>query len=100
MSDAIDAFWTWWAQNADALERAIGDRSLPDWAPRISERVKAIDGRLDWEFGAGRRAPHYFCLSAKGDPVLRVLAERWRSRGPSDHPVFEFHASRPGGGAL
>ncbi|WP_157068944.1 DUF695 domain-containing protein [Sandaracinus amylolyticus] len=38
-------------------------------------------------------------MSAKGDPVLRVIAERWKSAAPPVDAVFEYHAARPGGGA-
>lgn len=69
-----------------------------EWVEPVSAHVRAIDPSLDWEFGAGRVARHYFCVSAKGDPVLRVTAERWRAAGPRDDESFEYHAARPGGG--
>lgn len=95
---AIRAFWEFWRASGASLARAIEDRSLDAWTERISARIDAIHPRLDWEFGKGLRAEHYFCISAAADPELRVIAERWRAAGPRDGPVFEFHAARPGGG--
>jgi hypothetical protein len=95
----IAEFWAFWQRSAAELEAAIEGGTLLDWVEEIQQRVEAVDEGLDWEFGAGRTAQHYFCVSAKGDPELRVVAERWRAAGPPDGPVFEFHASRPGTGA-
>lgn len=92
----IDAFWRFWAESCEAIEKSIGDGSLAKWVEAISRAVTAIDPDLDWEFGAGKHAAHYFCLSAKGDPIKRITTERWRARGPGDGAVFEFHAARPG----
>lgn len=95
---AIDEFWRYWTANAAAIESAIHDRTLGDFIEPLSERVRGIDPGLDWEFGKGRVAEHYFCLAPKGDSRLRIVTERWRVRGPGDGSVFEFHAARPGGG--
>lgn len=97
-ADPIAAFWRWWTKNRVQLERAISDGTLRTWVDPVSRLARAVDPRLDWEFGKGKRAQHYFCLSAKGDPEVRVIAERWRSAGPADDAVFEFYASRPGTG--
>jgi hypothetical protein len=56
--------------------------------------VAAIDAGLDWEFGPGVRSEHHLCLSGKGDPMLRLLAERWVRRGPGADATWEFYASR------
>jgi hypothetical protein len=60
----------------------------------MSERVAAISDALDWEFGAGVTSEHHLCLSAKGDPVTRVVAERWVKRGPAADATFEYYAAR------
>jgi hypothetical protein len=95
---AIRAFWELWREQRRAIEAAIPAGTLQEWVEPIASRVSAIHPDLDWEFGAGLRASHYFCLSGKGNPELRVLAERWRQAGPGDDAVFEFHAARPGSG--
>lgn len=96
--EAIEGFWRYWADNRASIEGAIGDGTLTAWVEPLAERVHAISGELDWEMGAGENAAHYFCVSAKGDPVVRVLAEKWRAKGPANDATFEFHPSRPGGG--
>ncbi len=60
----------------------------------LSEHVSAIDDRLDWEFGPGERAAHHLCLSSKGDPVLRVVVERWRRSAPTEDATWEFYGAR------
>jgi len=95
---AIEAFWRFWRESEASIEAAIEARAIEAWRDPIAERVGAIDGRLQWEFGPGRRARHYFCVSGYGDLEARVAAERWRAAGPGDGPSFEFHATRPSTG--
>jgi hypothetical protein len=95
---AIRAFWQLWREQRHAIEAAIPAGTLREWVDAIASHVSAIHPDLDWEFGAGLRATHYLCLSGKGNPELRLLAERWRLAGPGDDAIFEFHAARPGDG--
>lgn len=97
--DPIARFWAFWADNADALARAIDDGTLGDWTARISELVDAVHPDLAWEFGAGRASQHYFCVSAEGNIELRIEAERWLVRAPLRDATWEFHAAKPGGSA-
>lgn len=92
---AIGAFWAFWREQRPAIEAAIPAHRLEEWVEPIAARASAIHPDLDWEFGPGLRARHYFCLSGKGNPDLRVLTERWRLAGPGDDATFEFHAARP-----
>lgn len=97
--EAIDAFWAWWRGGASAgFAEAFDGPRAPDGEliGALSEHVAAIDPSLDWEFGSGRSSRHHLCLSAKGDPVLRVVAERWRKRGPEPDAVWEFYSARQG----
>ncbi len=94
--DDIAAFWSFWRDNREAITTAIETRRLADFAAEISEHVHAIDPKLDWEMGAGFEAQHYFCVSAKGDMAVRVIAERWRAEAPPMDATWEFHAARPG----
>ncbi len=91
--DAIRAFWTWWATNEQRLEDDLHDASA-SWIPELTAHVKAIHADLDWEFGPGVQAQHHLCLSSRGDPRVRVAAERWRAAGPGDGETFEFHTAR------
>jgi hypothetical protein len=93
---AIDAFWQWWATANQAFAQAFSTHGPLDQAllSEMSQRVEAIDPALDWEFGPGSASEHHLCLSAKGDPVLRVLAERWVKRGPPPDKTWEYYASR------
>lgn len=94
--DDIAAFWSFWRENRDAITTPIETRRLEDFTAEISEHVRAIDPKLDWEMGAGFEAQHYFCVSAKGDMAVRVVAEEWRTEAPPVDETWEFHAARPG----
>jgi hypothetical protein len=97
-ADPIEAFWAFWHDSELAMGEAIEHGTLSEWVEPISTRVAAIDDRLQWEFGRGRGAQHYFCLAAPGDARLRIVAERWRGAGPPDGPLFEFYPARPATG--
>ena len=90
----IAAFWPWWAGlDADArLKLATGqDPALMD---ALSQRVAAMHAALAWEFGPGRTSEHALTLSGEGDPVLRLVAERWRRAGPGDDPTWSYQTTR------
>ncbi len=93
--DAIAAFWAWWASNAEALTEALNCGQAGDWRVQLSERVRALHPKLQWELRSGQVASFALCLSGTGDAVLRITAERWRQAGPDSDDVWEFHASRP-----
>ncbi|MBL8683186.1 MAG: DUF695 domain-containing protein [Myxococcales bacterium] len=94
---AIEAFWAWWPTVAQVIARSFRDKGLgQELIHAIAEHVAAIDDRLDWEFGPGVKSEHHFCLSGKGDPALRVVAERWLRGAPKGDPTWEFYASRQG----
>lgn len=94
-SDAIAAFWGWWPGAAPGFAASFesGEHSDPLIA-EMSEKVKAIDDRLDWEFGPGREANHHLCLSGRGDPELRVVTERWLERAPAPDETWEYRGAR------
>ena len=92
--EAIDAFWAWWSQRENRLVEVIGV-AAPQWLiEELSEAVRRIDEGLVWEYGPGQNARHALAVSGEGDPKLRMLAERWRQRGPASGPIFEFHSTR------
>ncbi|HEY8090360.1 MAG TPA: DUF695 domain-containing protein [Polyangiaceae bacterium] len=100
---SIDAFWKWWQKSGAAFARGFDDGSGPKPAltAAMSKHVAAIHESLDWEFGKGVRSRHHLCLSGKGDPVLRVITERWVKRGPGADATWEFYPARqpsPGAG--
>jgi hypothetical protein len=100
VAEAILAFWRFWAtievELAESFKGPLPDRFVDG----MTSHVAAIDERLEWEFGPGKQARHHLCLSAKGDPEVRILAERWRRSAPSKGAVgnvngaWEFYASR------
>jgi hypothetical protein len=94
-ADAVAAFWGWWptVQKEIAASFGAGGVSAP-MVRAIGKHVSAIDSRLDWEFGPGKKSRHHMCVSAKGDPELRVVAERWLHHAPKPNKVWEFYASR------
>jgi hypothetical protein len=93
----IGGFWSWWPTARGRIEAAIGGggfaKALVD---EIAGHVAAIDAELDWELSPGGAAQHAFCLSAKGDPVLRRTTERWLAAAPAADATWEFHPSRIG----
>jgi hypothetical protein len=95
-AEAIDEFWRWWATTKDAFGAAFTARTDLEQAliESMSAQVEAIHEALDWEFGPGARSEHRLCLSGKGDPQLRVVAERWVKRGPSADATWEYYPSR------
>lgn len=99
---SIEEFWKFWATVKDEIARGFSEGGLSEpLIAAIGEQVNRIDPALDWEFGPGRESQHHLCLSAKGDPVLRVVAERWRHLAPEADATWEYYASRqphPAGG--
>jgi hypothetical protein len=107
MSDqrtAIEAFWAWWPSVEVTIAEAFRSGGLSEeLVLAVNAHVHAIHPKLDWEFGPGTTSQHHLCLSGKGDPTLRVVAERWLHRAPKPTATWEFHASRqphPDGGLV
>lgn len=93
--DGIAAFWKWWPTAEKRIAKAFATGGVSNALARIiSKRVEAIDKRLDWEFGPGKKSAHHLCLSAVGDPEVRSVAERWLRRAPPAGKVWEFYAAR------
>jgi hypothetical protein len=100
VADAILAFWRYWEtvelELAESFKGPLPERFIDG----LTEHVAAIDPLLEWEFGPGKKSRHHLCLSAKGDPEVRVVAERWRRSAPASGAVgnangaWEFYASR------
>lgn len=101
-ADPIADFWSWWPTEAAAIAEGFRSKSglSKEVVDKISALVTAIEPSLDWEFGPGKKSEHHLCLSGKGDPALRVVAERWKRRAPKDDEVWEFYAARQGGHAV
>jgi hypothetical protein len=96
--DGIDAFWAWWPSARGRIEAAIGGGGFDDeLVGDINARVNAIEADLDWELSPGRTAQHAFCISAKGDPEGRLVAEIWRQHAPPVDATWEYHPARLGG---
>jgi hypothetical protein len=95
-AQAIEDFWRWWSGAGQAFATTFSARKHldPQLVQAMGERVSAIDASLDWEFGPGVRSEHHLCLSGKGDPLLRVVAERWLKRSPPPDATWEYYASR------
>jgi hypothetical protein len=92
---AIEAFWQWWPTVADDIAKSFTSGGLSQaHIAAMSEHVSAIDDRLDWEFGPGQKSAHHLCLSSKGDPVLRVIVERWKRSAPPSDGTWEFYGAR------
>jgi hypothetical protein len=97
MATPIDDFWRWWPGAQARIAERLGKQDFEPLAAEISERVHAIEKSLDWEIGPGKTAKLAFCISGKGDPILRRATERWLRAAPPASETWEFHAARPGG---
>ena len=97
VGDGIAAFWRWWPTVRGRIEASIdGGGFAKALIDEIGACVNAIDPELDWELSPGSAAQHAFCLSAKGDPVLRRTTERWLATAPAADATWEFHPARLG----
>ncbi len=94
--DAIPAFWSWWATASASFAEAFDARAKPadDLIAAMNAHVAHIDAGLDWEFGAGVASTHHLCLSGKGDPIRRAVAERWVKLGPPADAPWEYYSAR------
>jgi hypothetical protein len=92
---AIQSFWSWWGTARPRIRAAIAGGPRPDLVEEITRYVKAVDPRLAWELGEGQRAEHALCVTAEGDPELRVVTERWVRAGPAADATWEYHPARP-----
>lgn len=94
-AEAIAAFWTFWPTVSRRIAEGVVSSGVDaETVEAMSRHVRAIDARLDWELGPGRVAAHHLCLSGKGDPVLRAIAERWRKDAPPADATWEYYAAR------
>jgi hypothetical protein len=92
--DALKAFWIWFHENEAELEAKVAKGMTPELQSAMIERVTEIHPKLAWEFGSGAKAKHSLALSGEGDPLLRLLAERWRAKGPGNTETWEFHTTK------
>jgi hypothetical protein len=92
----IEAFWAWWPTVKGKLDESISSREGFDQTliQEINRRVAEIGPDLDWELGKGRESAHHLCLSGHGDPLGRLLAERWLACAPERDDRWEYHAAR------
>ena len=79
---------------AGLLHDAVTTGDYGDLPDTIDAMVKAIGRGLSWETAPGVHARHQFCVSGRGDPRLRVLAERWRRASPPPTSSWEFAGAR------
>lgn len=99
MTEAIDAFWTWWL--AGVRERAAqafstGDRDTAEAiGADLAERIAAIDEELSFATAPGERTDWLLTVSAEEEPdMLREVADAWLAAAPDDDPLFEYDAWR------
>lgn len=90
----IAEFWSWWSGLSldDRLRTATGE--APAVQAALSKRVDAIYPQLAWEFAAGSTSEHSLALSGEGDPVGRLVAERWKRAGPTGDAHWTYFATR------
>jgi hypothetical protein len=97
-ADRIGEFWSWWTSTGAALVAdAIARKETAETSGMISDHVRRIDDRLDWELGPGLLAAHVLVITAAGDPVVRGIARRWLRAAPPSDQLWEYaDMRRPG----
>jgi len=97
VTEGIAGFWKWWPAARGRIQGAIEGGGFDDaLVEEIAGRVAQIGADVDWELGPGSKARHAFCLSPKGDPVVRKLTERWLRAAPAPDEIWEYHPARRG----
>ena len=87
----VAAFWSWWAEEgARRTAAALAEGSLERWARTLGAQVDAVDDRLAWELGPGRRSEHVLVVTSGGEPELRGTARRWRQAAPEPDATWEY----------
>lgn len=90
---AIDAFWRWFAREADGIARLQESRDTRSVAALIAPRVEAIHPKLGWEVGPGKQRRSFLTITPNADRKLRPLTEEIVRRAPG-LPDWEFYAAR------
>lgn len=99
LPDAIEAFWTWWAEHREQLDATVTSGLTPALIEGMSARVDALHADLGWEFSKGDGSQHALTVTGNGDRKLRLIAEKWRIAGPGNDEVWSFHTAKPPLGA-
>lgn len=100
VDDRIAAFWLWWSTAAPALADDLLAGQGARWQPELSERVRDLHPRLQWDLRVAAGPLFTLCLSGAGDAVVRLVAERWRVTAPDDDPRWAFRSTRPAAGRV
>jgi hypothetical protein len=95
-TDAVTAFWTWWASARPRAEKMISGGSDDTLIDEIAGLVAAIHPDLHWEFAVGTTSRHLLVVSTGGSPELRSFAESWRRAGPPPDETFGYATARQG----
>ena len=94
-SDAIAAFWQWWAEHRSDFEGDMSGGLDPALIEAISEKVDAIHPELAWEIGPGFDAKRALVVCAGGVSAQRTVAARWRAAAPPPDGDWEYHDTKP-----
>lgn len=86
----ITAFWTWWAEEGQAVDPSQTSRATDE----LTRRVTAIHPDLAWHFAPGAMSKYRLTVSAGGAAEVRPAAERWLRAAPSADARWEFRCSQ------
>ncbi len=94
LKQRVDAFWSWFSQNAARFYDTIENKRCADLTDEMSNAVDRWLGGMAWVFGPGAdRQGHSFTLSGEGVIGKQFIAEYWQSRAPA-LPGWTFYSSR------
>ena len=91
---SVRAFWKWFLENADAIEKTVDIEDPVACATLLSAAVAKISSAIGWEIGPGVSGKHRLSVSLNGDIGNLPLAIFIVSEAPL-LPNWEFHAGRP-----
>ena len=94
-SEAIRAFWAWWAEARPALDTIDVAPPSQDVLRGFDERLTALHRELAWELGPGLEKKHALTVSPDGVSALRSLTAAWKAAAPGGCDDWEFHDVRP-----
>jgi hypothetical protein len=92
---AIAEFWEWWAESRLDVAAAFANNDVEEWSEGIHERIKAIDGGLEWALERGVRSRFALVLSRAGTGKLRPIVARWLDAAIPPDEDWEYLGARP-----
>jgi len=86
----VNEFWHWFESFSDSLAESVTSSEL---ISQVDERVRALNPKLSWEIGPGKKNPWQLVISPDMDRNLRQEAQEIVALAPA-LPKWEFYSAR------